>query len=184
MTGAPEHTPAACEPSPLAARRAREVAARFGAAAARMAGLPICNPALRVEAIGFREWDGCVVGVLVAPWTVSLLVLSGAAGPLAPLRTGTFEERTFPSGAYPFVPAEDEELGAYRTCSLLSPPAGIASQDDARAAALAALDALLAPPDAPAPRPAPRPALSRRAFLFRGRAPAPSAGDAGGEAER
>jgi [NiFe] hydrogenase assembly HybE family chaperone len=182
VSAAPE--PTGLEPSHLAARRAREVEARFAAAAGRMAGLPICNPALRVEAVGFREWDGGVVGVLVAPWTVSLLVLSGAAGPLAPLRAGTFEERTFPSGAYPFVPAEDEELGAYRTCSLLSPPAAIASQEDARAAALAALEALLAPSDGRPPPPAARPALSRRAFLFRGRAPAPSAGGAAEEAER
>ncbi|HYG66665.1 MAG TPA: [NiFe]-hydrogenase assembly chaperone HybE [Anaeromyxobacteraceae bacterium] len=141
----------------VAVRRAAEVEGAFASAAKRLADLPICNPALRVEAVGFREWGEDVVGVLVSPWTVSLLVLGGRGGPLAPMAPGTLERRSFPSGEYAFVPGELPGLGAYRSCSLLSPPEGIASQDDARAAAQAVMEALLA-------EPAPE-SKGRRAFL-------------------
>lgn len=128
----------------LAAARAAAVERAFAAAAARMAEFPICNRALRVESVGFREWGGVVVGVLVSPWTMSLLVLAGRGGPLPRLQAGALERWSFPSGAYEFVPGEHPDLGPYRSCSLLSPPEGIASQDDARAAADAVLAALFA----------------------------------------
>ena len=44
------------------------VAAFERIAATRMAGLPLNNPALRVQAVGFRaQDDGYLVGVLIFP---------------------------------------------------------------------------------------------------------------------
>jgi len=47
----------------------------------RMAGLPICNEALHVQAVGFREWNDHWVGVLVTPWTISLVLMPGEKRP-------------------------------------------------------------------------------------------------------
>ena len=46
----------------------------FRAAAARMAGLAVVNPALRVEAVGFAPWQGCWLGVVVTPWCMNLVL--------------------------------------------------------------------------------------------------------------
>jgi len=126
-------------------------------AATRMAGLPLNNPALAVEACCFRPWDGLWLGVLVTPWAINLMLLPG--GNPAFRRLGADQRQTwkFPSGEYAFHGAEEAGLGAYQSCSLFSPVFEFAGQDEARAAAAAALVALLA---APAPRP-----ISRRAFF-------------------
>ena len=41
----------------------------------RMAGLPILNEQLRVEALGFRDWQAVRVGALVTPWSINLVIL-------------------------------------------------------------------------------------------------------------
>jgi [NiFe] hydrogenase assembly HybE family chaperone len=148
----------------------------FGRIAVRMAGLPACNPALRVEAVGLRPWQGRWLGVLVTPWTVSLLLLPGEAE----LRRLGPDERQgwrFPSGEYDFLGGDDEALGVFQSCSLFSPPVEFADQDAARAVALATLDALGEAADNTAQqreaarlqgRPAAPQPLSRRGFLTGG----------------
>lgn len=131
-------------------------------AATRMAGLPLNNPALAVEACGFRRWNGLWLGVLVTPWTVNLMLLPGGNPAFRRLGADQRQTWTFPSGDYDFLGAEEAGLGPYQSCSLFSPAFEFAGQDEARAAAAAALVALLAPPDDAAPRPRP---ISRRAFL-------------------
>ena len=48
-----------------------------------MAGLPLLNEALSVEVVGFLEWRGMHLGVLVTPWCVNLMAL--------PHRDGTWQ---------------------------------------------------------------------------------------------
>ncbi len=43
----------------------------------RMRALPVMNPSLRVEAVGFQTWAGRPTGVLIAPWFVNLLLFPG-----------------------------------------------------------------------------------------------------------
>ncbi|MBT0959781.1 [NiFe]-hydrogenase assembly chaperone HybE [Denitromonas iodatirespirans] len=127
--------------------------------AERMAGLPICNPALRVAAIDFRRWQGDWVGALVLPWAINLLIVPGS-GAFRAVSVGQGQTWVFPSGAYDFMGSREAGLGAYQSCSLFSPVSEFASQADAEAVAQAAMAGLLsAPPEA---RPAP---LDRRAFL-------------------
>jgi [NiFe] hydrogenase assembly HybE family chaperone len=97
----------------------------------RMAGLPICNEALHVQAVGFREWEAHWVGVLVTPWTISLVLMPGASGPLKVL--GPDEKMTwaFPSGKYEFMGLNETALGTCQICSLISPVVDVASQEDA-----------------------------------------------------
>jgi [NiFe] hydrogenase assembly HybE family chaperone len=165
--------PASAAPRPGPARGIEQAFAR---AAERMRGLPVCNPALRVEVVGLRAWRGEWLGAVVSPWTLSLFIVPGGGGAFRPLGADERQRWSFPSGEYDFLGGEDPALGPYQTCSLLSPPWELASQGDARAAAAAALDALLAVEPAPAPAPArgeARPVLSRRAFLSAGRGGAP-----------
>lgn len=130
--------PAARTASPAAALEAsfREIART------RMAGVPILNERLHVEAVGFQRWEGRWLGVLITPWFMSLMLLPDepAAWHAVPLR-GTASYR-FPSGVYDFLGAFEAGLGEFQSCSLFSPMNEFADQDGARATATAVLTAL------------------------------------------
>lgn len=100
-------------------------------AAKRMAGLPICNDALRVQAVGFREWQGHWLGVLVTPWTISLMLMQGDDVPLQVLGADEKMNWEFPSGEYEFMGLNEAALGACQMCSLISPVASIECHEDA-----------------------------------------------------
>ena len=130
----------------------------------RMAGLPVCNPALAVEAVGFRALAGEAVGVLVTPWCMNLVLLGlPGAPPRSALPAGATRDVSFPVGTITLTVALLEPFGRVDAASLVSPMDAFASQDDARATALAALQTVLTPP-APV-------ASGRRGLLF-GRATA------------
>ncbi len=67
---------------------ASRLEAAFRAAALRMQGLPIVNPALEVEAVGFAPWEGSWLGVMVTPWGMNLTLVPGEPARLAAARTG------------------------------------------------------------------------------------------------
>jgi len=154
----------------------------------RMAGVPILNPALRIEALGFELCQGAdagadagAVGVLITPWCMNLvwfplerLKQLGAAGRSRSRRVG--------AECFDFISGYETTFGSYEACSLFSPMFDFADHAAARATADAVLEALrrplVAPPSSASPGPvAPTtaPALAaRRAFLF-GRRSAPGA---------
>jgi [NiFe] hydrogenase assembly HybE family chaperone len=134
-------------------------------AARRMLGLPAYNPALEVEAVGFRTHDDRQTGVIVTPWFMNLTSLP-ASRDLATWRKGAVARLEFPSGQYDFMVSEAEENGLIATCSLFSLMHDFADQAAARDAAVAAVTALFEPePPAPPAAPKPSPQLSRRRFL-------------------
>jgi [NiFe] hydrogenase assembly HybE family chaperone len=110
----------------------------------RMAGLPICNSAMRVQAVGFREWQEHWVGVLITPWTISLVLMPGDKAPLKTL--GADEKMTweFPSGSYEFMGLNDPALGACQICSLISPVSDVERHEDAVSIAEQVMEALFA----------------------------------------
>lgn len=142
--------------------------------AQRMRGLPFVNERLAVEAVGFREWNGGWLGVLITPWSINLVLLP-ADPPDArwqPLRQGATAAYEFPAGVFEFIGGHEETIGEFQSCSLFSPVLEFADQATARLAAETALAALFDGQnrvertlDAPAPAPAP---VSKRDFL-RGR---------------
>ena len=99
--------------------------------AQRMQGLPFINAALRVEAIGFREFKDFEIGVLITPWFMNLILLSGAD-----VNTGIAQghkiNACFPSEEIEFTAAQDEELGLYFSAVLFSSVADIPDQATAR----------------------------------------------------
>jgi [NiFe] hydrogenase assembly HybE family chaperone len=106
---------------------------------ARMRGLPIHNPRLVVEAVGFRSVGDLVVGVLVTPWFVNLVVL----GPPLP-REGDTVEITLPGGRFAALGASPEGA-AHLAVSLLSPVNELADRGAARAMAEEVLRLVLTP---------------------------------------
>jgi len=116
----------------------------------RMAGLPFLNPGLRVEAVGFRAWQGQWLGALVTPWSLNLLLMPGE-GEWISLPQGAERSVALPAGRFRFVAGHDAELGEHHACSLFSPAQEFADHETARAVAAAALDALFDAGNAQAP---------------------------------
>ena len=133
----------------------------------RMTGLPFLNDRLRVEAVGFRPWQGEWLGALVTPWFVNLVLLPGE-GEWTPLAQGGERIVSLPAGGFRFVAGHDEEIGEYHACSLFSPAQEFADHDTARAVAAASLEALFDPANDETRRAAeapPRSPVSKRDFL-------------------
>jgi len=133
-------------------------------AARNMQGLPMFHPALEVEAVGFREHEGRLVGVIVTPWFMNLAVLPSPADGDT-WRKGSIARVSFPSGTYEFSIGDAGENGLVATCSLFSLMHDFADHAAARDAALAAAEALFEPPSPRAAEPKASPAMSRRRFL-------------------
>lgn len=113
--------------------------------ATRMSGLPILNPALQVDVVGMRPWEGKWVGVLISPWTISLALLPGKV-PLKRLGSDEKAVWDFPSGRYEFMGIEEPGLGVCHLCSLISPVAELSTQDEAVNVAEAVISELMQAP--------------------------------------
>lgn len=101
----------------------------------RMAGLPVANPAIEVEAVEFQAWEGHWLGILITPWFLNLLVLPKQGSPWPEsLETGKGKEITlvFPQGEYRFSAREEPGIGGYLSCSLASPVHDWSSQAEIR----------------------------------------------------
>lgn len=137
-------SPFAARPSPHLSNPAARVRDTFEHIwRTRMADVAIVNPNLRVDIVGWRAWKGEWLGVLVTPWSISLMLLPGVGGCFRSLAMGERQSWPFPSGVYDFIGGNEVGLGAYQVCSLFSPVQRFVSQDEAVATAQAAMDALL-----------------------------------------
>jgi [NiFe] hydrogenase assembly HybE family chaperone len=134
-------------------------------AATRMSGVAILNPALDVEAVGFRRWGDEWVGVLITPWFMNLICLPSPSPTWEGLPSGTKQDRELPSGSYEFLTAEEDELGAYLTSSLFSPMFDFQTMDQAREVAVASLAEMFTPAQAEAPEPEHVPAPTPQAAV-------------------
>ena len=131
------------------ARSAAEAAERLETAFRRirderMAGVPILNPALSVEAVALREWQGHWLGALVTPWFINLVVLPGS-GPWRSVPDRDSVWHAFPSGRFEFIGGSEPGVGPYHACSLFSPVLEFADHDTARETARVAVESLFDP---------------------------------------
>ena len=113
----------------------------------RMRDLPIVNPKLAVEAVGFDQWEEKDLGILITPWFMNLVVLPDSDR-LVDLPQGDRVECRFPSGPCELTVYQDEELGTYLAAVLFRTVADFPDQDVARAVAEEALAQILAEPPA------------------------------------
>ena len=97
----------------------------------RMLGLPFLNPALAVEAVGFRPLNKHQLGVLITPWFMNLVLLPTIdAGSI--FSAGSKITIRLPSGPIEFTAAHDDELGTYLTAALFSSVSDLPDQETAR----------------------------------------------------
>jgi [NiFe] hydrogenase assembly HybE family chaperone len=161
------HTPS------LAERTQALVDAYTLIARTRMAGLPLLNPALAVEAVGFAPQADApdepgALGVLITPWFMNLVWLPQQRDER---HGGIGHAQTRVIGGQPlaFIGGHEQAVGAFGACSLFSPVFEFPSPADARATALAVL-AQLRPAPVPEATPAqalPQPQMpARRGFLL------------------
>jgi [NiFe] hydrogenase assembly HybE family chaperone len=140
-----------------------------------MQDMPMVNPALSVEAVGFRPWADHWLGVLVTPWFMNLWLMPRVLAKWQPIGERETRHYVFPAGVFEFIGGRDPALGDYQACSLFSPMFEFSDPANARDTAVAALAALFdrasreageAAVDAQARlSPAVRP-VSKRDFLF------------------
>lgn len=124
------------DPSPLLEAAFRRIQAET------MADVPILNPALQVEAVGFARWREHWLGIVITPWFMNLVLVPGAAESWQSVSPGQRLFRKFPSGDFAFLGSDEPEVGEFQSCSLFSPMAQFADQAGACEVALAALEAL------------------------------------------
>lgn len=94
----------------------------------RMKDLPFVNENLSVKATGFALFEGDWLGVLLTPWTLSLILIPGPDRLWQKRTVGDKVGLRLPSGDYTFTYGVHEELGNYFACSVQSPVQDIASQ--------------------------------------------------------
>lgn len=112
----------------------------------QMAGLPLLNKALSVTALGFQEFEGRILGMLITPWMMSLLWFPAAQDDWQSQALGSKNMVAFPGGNYRFLINVIDELGVCQMHSLHSPMHRFGSQAAAIAEATAFLDKLLVIP--------------------------------------
>jgi [NiFe] hydrogenase assembly HybE family chaperone len=108
----------------------------------RMQGLPFLNPALAVEAVGFRPWESHWLGVLITPWFMNLMLMPREPEGWRAAAPGDSVAYAFPAGAFEFIAGRDDAVGDYQACSLFSPMFEFQDQQSALLTAAAALQAL------------------------------------------
>lgn len=112
----------------------------------QMAGLPLLNKALSVTTLGFREFEGRMLGLLITPWMMSLLLFPKSGDDWSTQALGSKHVIAFPGGNYRFMINVIDELGVCQMHSLHSPMHPFGSQAAAVAAATAFMDKLLVIP--------------------------------------
>ena len=123
-------------PSPLLEKTFRQIQQEH------MLGLPILNPYLDVEAVGFVQFQGLWLGILITPWFMNLMLLSGTERCPA-LAEGKHQSWQFPGGTLKFDGGFDAKLGSYQACSFFAVMGKFTNQNEARSAAQAVLKGLL-----------------------------------------
>lgn len=158
----------AADPAPALPTETR-VAALLDAyrkAALQMVDLPVYNPALSIEAVGFRVHGAHLVGVVITPWFMNLTVIAADPAADPALASGTQRTLHFPSGAYPFVAGPLAGIGTVECCSLFSPMQEFREMAAARIAAESAIEGLFKEDPALAPARHGLADKTRRELLF------------------
>jgi [NiFe] hydrogenase assembly HybE family chaperone len=109
----------------------------------RMADIPLLNPVLKVQCVGFSVRESYCLGVLITPWFMNLMLLPLAGDEWAELPSGTKINKSFPSGTYEFILGEEAGVGRYLMCSLFSPVFEFQNQEAAVVTAEAVLQSLM-----------------------------------------
>ena len=111
--------------------------------AEQMQGIPLLNPHLEVACVGFQEYEGRTLGVLITPWMMSLILFPAEGEDWSALKLGEKQTHRLPANEFRFLVNEIEGIGQCQTHSLYSPMQEFANQDHALAAAESFLQTLM-----------------------------------------
>ena len=133
----------------------------------RMSGVDILNPVLTVEAVGFDLWQDHWLGVLIAPWSMSLVRLPSRDEGWCSVAEGKRLVLHLPAGDFPFLSGSEAGIGDYLTCPMIAEMMQFPDQKAARQTALAIIEGVLDPSlrEMNASKLPAGDTLSRRAFL-------------------
>ena len=107
-----------------------------------MQGIPILNPAINVQALGFQELEGRVLGIIITPWLMNVVLLPNEDEDWSDMQLGDKRPHQFMSKTYKFMLNEIDGIGYCQTHSLYSPMRDFASHDQAVTVAQEFLDKL------------------------------------------
>jgi len=86
-----------------------------------MQGIPILNPAIKVQALGFQEYQGRMLGVVITPWLMNLVLLPAEGEDWSHMKLGDKRPPEFSSRVYKFMLNDIDGIGLCQTHSLYSP---------------------------------------------------------------
>lgn len=116
-----------------------------------MRDLPLYNPSLVVEAVGFGVHEDGWIGILITPWFMNLIRLPQAPAPMQMAAIGRKVKVALPSGERELMQGGDEVIGAYQSLSLHSPMFAFETREAARQEAEQRLADLMRPSQASPP---------------------------------
>jgi [NiFe] hydrogenase assembly HybE family chaperone len=108
-----------------------------------MQGIPILNPMIEVQALGFQEWQGRVLGVIITPWLMNLVLLPAEGEDWSQMELGHKQPHEFPSRSYKFMINDIEGIGPCQTYSMCSPMRDFSTHQQAVQVAQDFLDGLM-----------------------------------------
>ncbi|WP_405221429.1 [NiFe]-hydrogenase assembly chaperone HybE [Lentisalinibacter sediminis] len=133
----------------------------------RMRDLPFYNDRLSIEAVGFRDWEGHRLGILITPWFMNLILLPGAEDDWSAVEQGDQSDWHLPSETVRFTANRSEADGqVFLAAPVFTNVIGVPDHEAAKNISDQVLKSLLAKPGSA--EAAPGHAVSRR-DLFRGR---------------
>jgi [NiFe] hydrogenase assembly HybE family chaperone len=109
----------------------------------QMQGIPLLNPALRVQAIGFQSYEDRAIGIVITPWMMNLILLPAQSDDWSDLKPGDKQHHRLPANEFRFMVNEIEGIGVCQTHSLYSPMNEFFNQDHAQAAAESFMQTLM-----------------------------------------
>ena len=101
----------------------------------RMQTLPMYNPELRVEAVGFREHEGRPCGILLTPWFMNLVLLPAENDDWSGMASGESLKVSFPAGEYLCLMSTPEGIPPHLSLPLFNTVKEFDSEDTARSVA-------------------------------------------------
>jgi [NiFe] hydrogenase assembly HybE family chaperone len=109
----------------------------------QMLGIPLLNPVLEVETIGFQVYQGRPMGLLITPWMMSLMLFPGEGEDWHALKLGEKQSHRLPANEYRFMVNEIDDLGVCQSHSVYSPMHEFLNQEHALAVAESFLQTLM-----------------------------------------
>lgn len=138
----------------------------------RRPDFPTVNVALAVELVGFARYEGDWLGVVITPWFLNLVLISGGGQLWGDIPAGERRYLNLPCGTMPFIADDDPEIGSYQYCPLIASVDQLPNMATARLVAADAMATVFGAPQSreekpPSPVAEEKPEVSRRGFLRR-----------------